>query len=163
MENLSSFSRHSPALPRGLFVLQPTLIFHFSEENLAWALHITELSPQRHIPLVPCVPKRQQDAVKRAYNLGPVGPEPVIPLLCNPEDPCRVAQASLFIHPNSCPVRPWMVNHHCLQLMGSRLLPAVRGDWFKMADQKDVCSPSVRAPKLQLAAEQPLAGDTGTH
>ena len=28
-----------------------------------------------------------------------------------------------------------------------------------MADQKDVCSPSVRAPKLQLAAEQPSAGD----
>ena len=35
---------------------------------------------------------------------------------------------------------------------------------FKMVEEKDMCSsPSVRAPKLQLAVERPLTEDIGSH
>jgi len=35
---------------------------------------------------------------------------------------------------------------------------------FKMVEEKDMCSsPSVRAPKLQLAVERPLTEDFGSH
>ena len=34
------------------------------------------------------------------------------------------------------------------------------GFWFNMAEKKDVCpSPPARAPKSQLAVEQPLRGE----
>ena len=40
----------------------------------------------------------------------------------------------------------------------------IQGDWFKMAEEKDMCSPPpVRAVKLQLAVENYQQKDVGTH
>lgn len=110
-------------LPRGLFSLQPTLIFPFSEKNLASTLHTTEFSPQWHIPLVPCVPKRQQGAVKRAYNLGPVGWEPIIPIMIQAMQFWRSLRSStgILVHPPK--------QMHCVPLDDEPSHFSVDGQW----------------------------------
>ena len=115
VENLiSSFKAQSNASQRSLFTTIHTN-FSFLRKNLAPNAHATEFSPQLHILLVPCVPERQPGAVKRTYNLGPVGPQPIISLPCNPEDLYKAAQAALFFYRNSCIGFHWVMNHRVFQ------------------------------------------------
>lgn len=109
VENIiSSFKAQSNASQKSLFTAAH-ILFSFLRKILAPNLHTTEFSPWLHIPLVPYVPERQHGAVKRAYNLGP---EPIISLLCNPEDLCKAARTSLLIHLSSCIVLHWMMSNH---------------------------------------------------
>lgn len=79
--------------------------------KLALTRHNTEFSLWLYTPLAPGVLGRQCGAVKRAYNFGPVGPQPIISLPCNPEVLYKAPQVSLFISLNSIMFH-WMMKHH---------------------------------------------------